>query len=421
MSSYYPLGLTVKEVEILKTIFIYRGLRAKDVATFIHKTFNYSLSEEKSVFNYLNKLKKKALIKSNRLQDVQSLGSIYYLTNYGLEVMKEIFNIAVAQQGNGLLPLTETTTFWDIPSEYQQPPMKQTAHFLLTIDFFKKLVADQLKPFVHQTALYSNLFYYKGQLEQKVRPDATVYINDNLYAVEIDRATESHEQLSQKFMKYKEYHDFCQQIDDKTKAQTVHTILFVVESRTRRHGIQRRWTNVLSAFYKAFDNKIPDINLILVPLDEVAVTLKFETNRAKYLNLMLDKALTSYKENGFSNYGRIDDFRVIANHDHKQSSLVIIQLNLEFESKFYKDIYAAHEIINSARNRITRTNELATYQYLGPRIGRFCPFNEPNIAEGIDKTGLSVEFIGKLKAAASNVGKYQTIDFNQFFEVNNVG
>ncbi|MGE7667418.1 replication-relaxation family protein [Ureibacillus composti] len=412
MSSEYPFGLSEKEIQILLCIYPYRGLRACDVAVFLHKSFRYSLSQEKSVYNYLLKLKKKCLIKQTRLQEVGSLGSLYYLTNNGLEVMKEILNIKIGQDGNGLLPINNETTFWDIPTEYQQPPLKQNAHFLTTIEFFKVLIADQSAPFIHLTTHYSNLVYYKDNRRHKVKPDATVIVGNSRYAVEIDRATESHVQLVQKFQKYKEHYDYCQQVEDKSKVSPVHSILFVVEARTRRHGIQRRWTNVLSAFFEVFGQDFPEINFIMVPLNEVTQTLNFEANRKNFEEQAYNELLMLYKEKGFEPFGTVDGYTVAVNHEQKKCKVMMIQVHQEFESRLYKDKYELAKFIVNCKGHVTNTPELMDYEYLHGSGVWWSPFNVPKYAEGIDKTKLNQVFLQKMNVAKYYFDFYRENKFN---------
>lgn len=395
MTQSQSLALSEKEVRILTYLFNYRGMRAKDLVVFETNTTCYSLSDEKSIYNYLAKLKRKGLIKSNRLQGVNSLGSLYYLSTNGLELIKSLLNISVGQQGNGFLPIMEETTFWDIPAEYQSPPLKQTEHFLLTIEFFKQLVADKETPYRHTTTFYSNLTYVHEQKMHKVKPDAAVIIDGNFYAVEIDRATENHEQLIQKFLKYKHHYDYCNLAEDKTTVRPVHSILFVVEERSRRHGIQRRWTNVLSAFFKAFNEKFPEINLILVPMNEVAATLDFEQYRHIMEKKEIEKVAKFYTDEGFSNVVDPGKYPLVADENNK-CKVVSLHIHQEFESRLYKDKYNLYLYSLNMENRIKHDEQLKVYEYTGVTGFWFSPYNKSKMVEGIENTGLHPEFVKKI-------------------------
>lgn len=405
--NYY---LSPKEKTILILLFTYRGMRAKDLAVIYTESYNYTLSDEKSMYNYLSKMKRNGFIKSFRLQEVGSLGSIYYLTQLGNDLAKNLLNIPVGQQGTGLLPVTEDTVFWDVPFDYQTPPLKQTDHFLMTIDFFKQLITSK-ELIYHHTNFYSSLTYYSEQKERKVKPDAAVIINNNFYAVEMDRSTESHEQILAKFQKYKEHYDYCERTEDKSRVTPVHTILFVVEARSRRYGIKRRWTNVLSAFFKAFGEDFPPINLILVPMDEVAQTLEFEMYRAekekKYYGILKD----ILSKEGFSDIKTLDAYTLIFN-DKKQCKTMIVQLHLEFESRLYKDKYALFTYTSSFKQYYQKLFEpgkpLENVEYLlGTGFWR-SPFNVPKFAEGIETTGIHPILMKKLLVANHYLDRYKT-------------
>ena len=412
MTQSQSLALSEKEVRILTYLFNYRGMRAKDLVVFETNTTRYSLSNEKSIYNYLAKLKRKGLIKSNRLQGVNSLGSLYYLSSTGLELVKNQLNISVGRQGNGFLPIMEETTFWDIPAEYQSPPLKQTEHFLLTIEFFKQLVADKETPYRHTTTFYSNLTYVHEQKMHKVKPDAAVIIDGNFYAVEIDRATENHEQLIQKFLKYKHHYDYCNLAEDKTTVRPVHSILFVVEERSRRHGIQRRWTNVLSAFFKAFDEEFPEINLILVPMNEVAATLDFEQSRHIMEKNKKEELFKLYSDRGFNNIVNQGTDSLFVDKNNK-CIVVTLQIHQEFESRLYKDKYDLSLSSANIANRFKQDERLSEYEFIGTRGFWLNPYNTPKMVEGIENTGLHSEFIKKLNILPKQFELYASNQFDK--------
>lgn len=407
--NYY---LSQKESTLLIILFTYRGMRAKDLAVFYTESYRYTLADEKSIYNYLSKMKAKGLIKATRLQGVYSLGSIYYLTQSGNELVKEILNISVGQQGTGVLPLTEDTTFWDIPYEYQTPPLKQTDHFLMTIEFFKQVITS--RDFIyHSTAFYSNLNYTSNKKECKVKPDASVNINGNFYAVEMDRATESHEQLLEKFKKYKEHYDFCQNTEDKSKVTPVHTILFVVEARTRQHGIKRRWANVLSAFFKAFGKDFPPINLILVPINEVGQTLEFELSRADLEAKSFEKFKTTFTKEGFNTLKSLGNYPLVFNDAARQCKIIFHHLNLEFESRLYKDNYDISMHFFNFKQKYSYLfkpgKALEGIEFQKPLVALYFPLNAPTFAEGIETTGIHPNLLEKVMIIEHNFKLYRAL------------
>lgn len=400
-------SITPKETRLLTFLFQYRGLRAKDLTVFESGTRYFSLSQERSVYNCLAKLKKKGLVKSYRLQGVNSLGSLYSLTEKGLEMTKNLLNISIGQNGNGYLPMNEYTTFWDVPYSFQNPPTKQTEHFLLTIDFFKELVADQKEPVSHQTNFYARLDKKlpSGQLVT-VKPDALVTNSYGKYAIEIDRATEGHYQLVEKFKRYRDYHHATSQDIPHTK---IRTIVFVVESRSRTHGIQRRWRNLFSAFLAAFDQQLPEINLVLIPMDEVAQFFEYENKRLSVL-VKLDNQLESYL--GKNNFSLTKLKTKMPVYTDKQGvyAKVFSFLVHEFDSNAYRYALFLQEEVDHLKQQLPYLEPKgkdATYKCF------FMCWNKvPRLVENIDSLEVTDQLRTKLKESEKIIAKFKPLSPN---------
>lgn len=341
MAYFAGVNLSERGLDILKELFFYRGMTGKQLVIFITKTSSYTLSEEKSVYNYLRTLKNNGLVESFRLQDTISRGSIFYLSKKGLELIKDILNIDEGQSGSGILPHNEKTTFWDIPYDYQTPPLKQPAHHLMQTQFMANLFADQEHIVSHRINLYAaKIYMYKGK-KYRFRPDAELFLPTGTFCVEMDRATESHDQLIQKFETYKRYLEYCKENEIKTY---INTILFVVEGKKRDHGIRRRWNNILSAFLKGMKDDYPKIRLVLTTLDDMNKTINIENSRERIEDKVSDLIDEMQFEKGYYraggkvlNIGNTQQF-ISAHFIHEEKrtyKIVFFAAVHEFESGIY--------------------------------------------------------------------------------------
>lgn len=282
----YILGfkLSERDEKILEFLFSYRGITAKQLITLLLGKPLYSLSEEKSVYNSLRKLKNQGLVSSHRLQDTITNGSMYYLSPKGYNLMLDLLNIETEQQGQGWLPhgVHSDETFADISYEVYSPPKKQTAHHLMLIDFFiqiRGISNEGMEGIPHRSNIYSSKKFHQPvhnrMQTKKFRPDAEIIINARHYTVEIDRAMETHEQLVQKFEVYKAYFEHCKRNEEFIPIQG---ILFVVEDRRRMHGIKKRWASLLAAYAKTLYPEWSDIPLILTTMSSVSDTILDENS-----------------------------------------------------------------------------------------------------------------------------------------------
>lgn len=292
MAYAFGYNLSDKTERLLKLILSYRGLTAQQLAYIYFGTVQLTLSQEKSIYNDLRKLKKQSLVTSLRLQQSVSKGSLYYLTPRGYEHTKELLNIPIGQKDSGWMPSDFGEYHQaDLSYDLYVPPLKQIAHHLLLLEFFTELhrAGDRLGGVIeHRHNLYAAKKYNTTQGVQLYRPDAQIRIDTQIFTIEIDRATESHEQLIQKFKTYKMHFDVL----SKNGAQLPAGILFIVESKRREHGIRRRWANIVTAFFKVLYEYSDRVNLIFTTLDQVASVIEFEQNRTSF-----DKKMQQHMQN----------------------------------------------------------------------------------------------------------------------------
>jgi hypothetical protein len=307
----YSLGydLSYYAEVIVEYLFRYRGMTATQIAHILYGK-HYTLAQEKSVYNYLRKLKKQKLVTSYRLQGNISRGSLYYLTEQGYEFAKYLLNIEQGKKGEGwIVPYCSLVeSYGDFPYDLYKPTLNQLPHHLMLIEFFKQINAIDLDTECsYRTNLYAAKEYIMDGKEHHYRPDAELKFRDGrIFAVEIDRATESHEQLRRKFRTYRNYLQYLHSNNKRLPSG----IFFVVEEKRREHGIRRRWENVMSAFFEEMSDFHKNFNLIMTTMNDVPETILFEFHRDAYeraaqktienvLKERYDKVLTFgyYKEN----------------------------------------------------------------------------------------------------------------------------
>lgn len=344
----YLLGynLTNRAETILTFLLSYRGVTAKQLTHLLFSSSTFTLSEEKSIYNSLRKLKDQGLVSAHKLQANVANGSLYFLTSRGYEITLDLLNIDEGKKGNGWLPHDYYSDFplADLPYEIYSPPKKQIAHHLMLTEFFIRL--EQVKtlddePVLHRSNLYASLKYnYKEQGLMKVnryRPDGEIRINTNRFAIEIDRAMESHEQLVSKFMTYKHYLDHCKEIKE---TDPISGIIFVVESTRRFHGIRKRWTSILTAFFKTLHEYKDEVNLILCPMDSVAKTIEIEGRRSVDGVKKEDIVSSIFKKENILNpsiytYTKTKEFSFAYTFDQSTYKIWYCEMSHEYESGIY--------------------------------------------------------------------------------------
>lgn len=281
MSYSFGYNLSFHAFLIIQILFEYRGLTANQIAHIMHWG-DYTLAQEKSVYNYLRKLKKQKLVTAYHLQGDYTRGSIYYLTPQGFELAKHLLNIDRGKTGEGWVfhQFTPGANYGDFPYDLYKPPLDQTAHHLMLIEFFKQIrTLNEEVDYNYRINLYAAKEYEMDGEKHRYRPDAEVKFRDGrIFAVEIDRATESHEKLRRKFRTYRNYLQYLRSNNQKLPSG----IFFVVEEKRREHGIRRRWENVMSAFFEEMSGFHKNFNLIMTTMNDVPETILFEYHRDAY-------------------------------------------------------------------------------------------------------------------------------------------
>ncbi|RFB11454.1 hypothetical protein DZB84_20520 [Bacillus sp. HNG] len=432
MSNYFDLHLTFHMETILEKLYFYRGMRGDQIANMVY--LNPTLSEEKSVYNVLRKLKNQGLVLSVKLQENISRGSIYYLSQKGYELTLHLFNVEEGQKGNGWIeyysiysedlkdiPGSEKT-FGDIPYEVFVPPLKQVAHHLALIDFFIEIPRDTGYVIDRRLNLYaSHKFNINGNIK-RYRPDAEISImdTDKTFAIEIDRGTENGLHLREKFKTYCEAFRIMEENDIPIPCG----IIFVVEEKRRDHGIKRRWGTILTAFINEMKPYLDKVNLILTSMDKVKETLTFEVKREKVDKEARDFITKILKENLNFPYANVY-------HDTKTNKMVygigysdidykvmFATISNEYESKVYLTYL---EFIKSRLQNAKEKKEVEQLTFTGIEKVLFFTHQKPVILDNIASLDFPLEFKdelaqidNKLRTARIKLKEVNPLDFSLF-------
>lgn len=406
MSIIHDYRLTHCSIKLLEYLFYYRGMTALQLSQMYYETYQLMPTQKSSIHNYLNKLKKKGLVESKKTNDLLHPGSVYSLTTRGLDVAKDLLNIDYGAEGNGYILLngTDHQAHADLPFDIYSPPKKQVEHHLLLIDFFISLrihfYDDEY--ILHRLSMYCSVEYPVGNKDAKIRPDAEIMLaNGDIYWIEIDRATESHAQLLTKFHNYKHYFKY---LKDNELLLPMKGILFVTDTRSRSHGIKRRWASILSAFLKVMHPYDTDVQLLLTPLHDLEKTLRFEMQYNHLKDAAIQHTIRHYKDLG---YEKVTTFNKNSNNSLyyafalRKSAYKIIYLNINntFDSSVYTNF---HDFLN-IENHIKEQSEVKGLQFEGmERIVFHCD-NPPFLLPVLHGSSTNKEIEEELKDLLNNV------------------
>ena len=403
------MKLTKLENEVLLILFLFRGLRAKDVAALRNNSTDITVADEKSSYNLLKRLRKKGLVTT--LKKAGYDHSMYYLSVKALEFIKHELNIQFGANGNGYLPPKSDTTYWDIPYKVYSPPRYQWGHYLMVIDCIKALL-PLFGDIRLQLAYYCNLVYEYNYKTFKVKPDLMITAGGKLIAIEVDTGTESKQQLIAKFYKYKLYCDYCSRNDEEQK---VDTILFVVPDAPDT-SLNRRWVTVLEAFYTAFKEQLnTPINLIFVRMNEVERAVRFEMQKqdieGEYKSYIEEYLLQMGYNKAFWYQATLEtnQTRVYLNDNARTFKPSYILLNHARETNFFYDKYSVRFTQDRLKDEPFPMDSHFGYKY--DKIARafLCVDSKPAIPIGLHKTGLSKSFINKLEVFPDLCDRYSNI------------
>lgn len=317
-------------MKILMYLLYYRGMTALQLTQMYYEVQQPLNTHKSSIHNYLSKLKKQGLVASRKVNDPLHLGSIYWLTPLGLDTAKDLLNIDIGATGSGYIfsDDNQQQTQADLAYEIYAPPQKQVEHHLSLIDFFNTLrlnfFDDEHIP--HRLSMYCSVEYSVANKQIKIRPDAEIVLsNGDSYWIEIDKATESHAKLLNKFNNYKHYFDYLKQ---QKLPFPMKGILFITDTKQHEGGLKRRWSSLLSAYLKVMQTTDVDVRLLLTSMNKLEQTLRFEMQR---------KELEAAAKHILDTNAQLDDYSSV--HRFSKSSTKHLWYALAVNKQEYKIIY----------------------------------------------------------------------------------
>lgn len=317
-------------MKILSFLLYYRGMTALQLTQMYYEVQQPLNTQKSSIHNYLSKLKKQGLVASKKINDPLHPGSLYWLTPLGLDTAKDLLNIDIGTTGSGYIfsDDNQQQTQADLPYEIYVPPQKQVEHHLSLIDFFNTIrwnfFDDEHIP--HRLSMYCSVEYPNGNKQTKIRPDSEIVLqNGDVYWIEMDKATESHSKLLNKFYNYKHYFEY---LKENKLPFPMKAILFVTDTKQHEGGLKRRWSSILSAFLKVMHPDDIDVRLLLTPLNKLEQTLRFEMQR---------KELEAVARHFLDTNSQLEDYPKVQRYS--KSSTKHLLYALAVNNQAYKIIY----------------------------------------------------------------------------------
>ena len=274
------IGQTDGRLNILKYLFVYRATSAIQLAKIVYKTKYPTISNEKFIYGELAKLRKQGLVKMYKPQVHLYKYSLYFLSPQGLEYIQNSLDLVEGQTGDGWFPNNLDSHGW-FKFEVYSPPLEQVVHHTMLVDFFINITVVEGSEIKHRNNLYAKRKTWSNHI---LRMDAEVCYGGKNIAIEIDRGSESHQQLIEKFKGYLRY---FKDLETKNMEIDFRDILFIVDNiKLRDAGLKRRWLNVMAAFYKAMGDYAFKVDLHFCTLDDAYKLLTYEFNEPGYANTL---------------------------------------------------------------------------------------------------------------------------------------
>lgn len=277
------------KLNLMENLFIYRAASAIQLTKLNYKKRIPSISNQKFTYSELGKLAKEGFVKMYKPQPNVYKYSLYYLTRKGHEYVQLMFDLVEGEQGEGWIPAGVNSYGW-FEYEVYSPPLDQIKHHTMLIDFFINISINVFTPIEHRNNLYAKRKTWSNHI---LRMDAEIRLGNKSMAIEIDRGTESHLQLIEKFKGYLFYFKDLEEKDMNTDFQD---IVFIVDNvKKREGGLKRRWSNIMSAFYKAMGDYAFKIDLHFCTLDDAYNLLHYELDHKAAYKALANRYISEHQ------------------------------------------------------------------------------------------------------------------------------
>lgn len=278
------------KLNLMKNLLIYRAASAIQLTKLNYNKQIPSISNEKFTYSELAKLTKVGLVKMYKPQPNVYKYSLYYLTRKGHEYAQFILEIVEGEQGEGWSPGNLDSYGW-FDYEVYSPPLEQINHHTMLIDFFISISINVPTTIQHRNNLYAKRKTWTNHI---LRMDAEVRLGNKTIAIEIDRGTESHSQLIEKFQGYLFY---IKDLEAKNKEIDFKDIVFIVGNvKHREGGLKRRWLNIMSAFYKAMGEDAFKIDIHFCTTEDAYNLLNYELEHKLAFNSLANEYLPKHEK-----------------------------------------------------------------------------------------------------------------------------
>lgn len=268
-----------KQFEIIHYLYKVRGATVEQILSVVWDVpANAPLYESslRSAYKILKKLVSQKLVKRTS-RDFQESG-VYYLTILGYEEIVTYLDIQPEYIGTGF---NNDQGYFDY--SLGTPTLTNIDHFLKQVDVYNVYQAlERTNPgtYDYRDNRYAARTYTSPNGgKAKFRPDGEIKVLDDVYQIEVDRATERGEALVNKFKGYNRYFKWL----EKNNHDLPRGIIVVIPDRGKR--LQNQLINAseqirFQSFYQAFATTCKDY------LDRVTLHLTELRHLQKLLTLM---------------------------------------------------------------------------------------------------------------------------------------
>ncbi|WP_338657261.1 replication-relaxation family protein (plasmid) [Sporosarcina psychrophila] len=282
-----------KQFDVLMYLYRVRGAIAEQIVFSVWNVPSHSSSYDstrRSVYQILSKLTEKRLVKRTS-RDFKE-GGVYYLTAFGYDEMIAYLDLQPSYIGKGF---NKDNGYFDY--SLATPTLINIDHFLKQVDVFNTYqVLEKNYPgvFDYRDNRYAATAYkLSNEGKAKFRSDGEIKVLDELYELEVDRATERGEALVNKFSGYNRYFQWL----TKNNMPLPKGIIVIIPNRGKR--FQNQLVNAseqvrFQSFYQAYTSTCKDF------VDKVDLLVTELRHFESRLQLMIPNTRLEFERNALS-------------------------------------------------------------------------------------------------------------------------
>lgn len=279
---------TPKQFVIMEYLFKVRGANVHQILHYIKDGDITQCTNTARIrlYEMLRRMTENDIVMSSKVGKNES--SIYYLTENGLDLMHDHYEIPNRKIGTGF-----NNNYGYFPYKLHRPPFKQFKHFLMQTEVYTSLLIRNKKHpgvFDYRDNLYCSYDYNYPEgnkiIRGTYRPDGEIQFDDNFYYVEVDMGTEKKPGLEKKFQNLRYYLQYL----SSTNQPLPKGILFIRNPTSRKVNRNVLWTtkkrfqlmfDIFQTECKAYYDKVDFRYIEIQNLDTVLIEMLEDSKKKK--------------------------------------------------------------------------------------------------------------------------------------------